>query len=57
MTDLSHAERHMVNGNDTRFRPERGIHLDERWRTDLAGDELAYFEGAAGRLNAQLGYA
>lgn len=56
MTELSRAQRHMVNGNDTRFRPERGIHLDERWRTDLDAEELAYFVRAAGGLNTRLGY-
>lgn len=56
MLDLAAAERHMVNGNDTRFSPQRGVRLDERWRTELAPDELAYFQQAAGALNARLGY-
>lgn len=56
MCDLSAGERHMVSGNDTRFSPGKGIRLDERWRLDLQGEELAYFLREGGRLNAQLGY-
>lgn len=56
MLDLGKGDRHMVNGNDTRFAPARGIRLDERWRRELAQDELAYFERHAGQLNRQLGY-
>ena len=56
MSTLAAAERHMVNGNDTRFQPQRGVRLDERWRTDLAADELAYFQKSAGEVNARLGY-
>lgn len=56
MLDLGSGERHMVNGNDTRFKPQKGIRLDERWRQELVGEELAYFEQHGGTLNAQLGY-
>lgn len=56
MLDLSSAERHMVNGNETRFSPGKGIRLDERWRDGLVGEELEFFERTAGALNRQLGY-
>jgi hypothetical protein len=56
MVELGAGERHMVNGNETRFKPQKGIRLDERWRQELAGDEMAYFEQHGGALNAQLGY-
>lgn len=57
MLDLGQGDRHMVNGNDTRFAPTRGIRLDERWRRELAQEELAYFDHHAGDLNRRLGYA
>lgn len=56
MLSISSAVRHMVNGNDTRFTPQSGIKLDERWRRELSLPELAYFERNAGHLNLQLGY-
>lgn len=57
MLDLSQAERHMVNGNDTRFAPGKGFHLDERWRSELAPDDLDYFERqGGGAMNRRLGY-
>ncbi len=57
MLGLEAGARHMVNGNDTRFAPARGIRLDERWRTELEAAERAYFEQHAGDLNRRLGYA
>jgi hypothetical protein len=56
MLKLDSVVRHMVNGNDTRFSPGKGITLDERWRRDLQPDELAFFDGRGGRMNAALGY-
>lgn len=56
MLAMNKAERHMVNGNDTRFAPSKEIRLDERWRRQLVGDELAYFERHGGALNRVLGY-
>jgi hypothetical protein len=56
MLKLDSVVRHMVNGNDTRFRPGKGISLDERWRRDLQPEELAYFNARGGRMNAALGY-
>lgn len=56
MLALDQGERHMANGNDTRFSPSKGIRLDERWRDGLKGDELAYFERHGGPVNRMLGY-
>lgn len=56
MLDLGRATRHLVNGNQTRFSAGQGIRLDERWRSELGGDELAYFLAHGGELNRQLGY-
>lgn len=56
MPRLEAASRHMVNGNDTRFQPQRGVHLDERWPQQLATDERHWFEHRAGALNRSLGY-
>lgn len=56
MPNLGNTTRHMASGNDTRFSATTGIHLDERWRTNLNGEELAYFEKNAGKLNQELGY-
>ncbi|WP_205012710.1 sulfotransferase [Nitrosomonas sp. JL21] len=56
MLDLSNKNRHLVNGNDTRFSPGKGIHLDERWRTKLLGTELEFFQRTGGSMNSLLGY-
>ncbi|MCE7914336.1 MAG: sulfotransferase [Nitrosomonas sp. PRO4] len=56
MVDLSSVTRHLVNGNDTRFFPGRGIKLDERWRTELKDAELDFFERIGGEMNQRLGY-
>jgi hypothetical protein len=56
MLKLDSVVRHMVNGNNTRFAPGKGIALDERWRRDLEPGELTYFAGRGGRMNAALGY-
>ncbi len=56
MLDMGTTTLHLASGNDTRFSASKGIRLDERWRTDLLGDELAYFEAQAGELNRHLGY-
>ena len=56
MLDLSSISRHLVNGNDTRFSPGKGIHLDERWRTKLLGAELEFFQRTGGSMNSLLGY-
>lgn len=57
MLALESDDRHMVGGNDTRFSPSRGVRLDERWRRELQGDELSFFQQRGGRMNEALGYA
>lgn len=56
MLDLAQSTRHLVNGNYTRFSPGKGIQLDERWRTELHGAELDFFERIGGDMNQRLGY-
>lgn len=56
MLELGEAIRHLVNGNDTRFSAHQGIRLDERWRTELVGEELQYFNQRGGEMNVRLGY-
>lgn len=56
MLALNAAGRHMANGNDTRFSPGKGIRLDERWKSELVGDELAYFNAHGAVVNRLLGY-
>ena len=57
MLDLAAGERHVFNGNDTRFARDQGIRRDERWKSALQAGELAYFMRHAGALNTRLGYA
>lgn len=56
MLELGVHTRHLVNGNDTRFRAGSAIRLDERWRRDLSGEDLAYFSAHDDGLNQRLGY-
>ncbi|MGH8547530.1 MAG: sulfotransferase [Methylococcales bacterium] len=56
LLELARGERHMVAGNDTRFAAQKWIRLDERWRSELVGDELAFFERMGGEMNRRLGY-
>lgn len=56
MVNLSVGERHLVNGNETRFHKDRGVRLDERWKKGLADEELRYFLTNCGQLNLRLGY-
>ena len=56
MLDLMQSTRHLVNSNKTKFSPEKGVQLDERWRTDLHGMELDFFERNGGEMNHRLGY-
>jgi hypothetical protein len=56
MLDLSSAARHQINGNVTRFAPGKGIRLDEYWRTELRGEDLAYFNRHGADMNRRLGY-
>jgi len=55
--ELGASVRHIVNGNDTRFGADNGICLDERWKSELLGDDLDYFVKSGGEeLNRCLGY-
>lgn len=56
MLDLAQATRHLVDGNNTRFAPGKGIRLDERWRTELYGAELDFFKRNGCDMNCRLGY-
>ncbi|MBN1008730.1 sulfotransferase [Amphritea pacifica] len=57
MLNLGAATRHIVNGNDTRLSADKGIQLDEKWRSELMDDELEYFIRSGGEeLNQRLGY-
>ena len=57
MLDLGSVTRHLVNGNDSRFSAEKGIQLDERWKTELSGTDLDFFDEFGGKeLNQRLGY-
>lgn len=47
---------HILNGNDMRLSGVQTISLDESWRRELDGDELAYFEKVAGKMNRRFGY-
>lgn len=56
MLDLAQSTRHLVSGNNTRFSPEKGIRLDERWKHELHGEELDFFERIGREMNYRLGY-
>lgn len=56
MSDLSSGERHLVNGNATRFNRDKGVRLDERWKTELKKEDLDWFMARGGKLNLKLGY-
>ncbi len=47
---------HHVVGNGMRLDSTREIRLDERWKTALGNEDLATFDGVAGRYNRRLGY-
>lgn len=52
-------ERHNIGGNHwMRFRHhETQVRRDDRWRSELAAEDLATFERIAGPLNRKLGYS
>lgn len=56
MSDLSSGVRHLVNGNGTRFKRDKGVKFDERWKTELHSEDLTWFMKRAGELNRKLGY-
>lgn len=57
MLDLTQGEKHMVEGNTTRFKPSKGVALDERWKQDLSNDDKKWFMDRAGYLNKRFGYS
>lgn len=57
MMDLGHGERHLVNGNNTMFKRDRGVKLDERWKSELSNEDIQYFNKRCGELNSILGYS
>ena len=56
MIEIDPTKAHMVNGNDMRLRGKQELKLDERWRRELAGDELEWFLKHNQQLNESLGY-
>lgn len=56
LRSMSPGVRHLVNGNDTRFSVGKGITLDERWRRELAGDDMEYFMKFGDDMNHRFGY-
>lgn len=57
MTTLNPANSHLVNGNDMRFKGTQAMRLDERWRSGLTEQELAWFTLHERGLNQRLGYS
>ncbi len=53
--DFRSREQHIL-GNEMRLKSTSQIQLDERWRTQLAVDDLRVFDAVAGTLNLQYGY-
>jgi len=56
MVDISKGAGHLVNGNITMHKRDRGVKLDERWKSDLASEDLKWFLERAESLNYRLGY-
>lgn len=54
-TDYRAAEHHLV-GNGMRLDSTSEIKLDERWKSELSGPDLAVFDSIAGETNRRLGY-
>ncbi len=57
MLNFRNNPQHGVGGNIMRFRgSEKGIKLDEKWRSKLSNQDLNIFDAIAGKLNRSLGY-
>lgn len=54
--DFRSVECHVI-GNGMRLDSNRQIRLDERWRSELTGEELQLFHAVAGEMNRRFGYA
>lgn len=55
VADFRSVDQHIV-GNAMRLASSSQIHLDQKWRDALTGDDLNAFERVAGALNRRLGY-
>lgn len=53
---LDKTNRHIL-GNSMRLKSTTEITLDERWRNNMIGENLEYFESEVGDLNRKLGYS
>lgn len=56
MLDFRDKKYHVLNGNGMRMSGSSEIRLDEKWRSGLSKDDLAYFQKHAGHINRELGY-
>ena len=55
--EIDPTKSHLVNGNDMRFKGSQKMSADQRWKTEIDAQELAWFEKNAGDMNRQLGYS
>lgn len=53
--DFRARQQHII-GNDMRLKTTSEIRLDERWRTELSGEDLAAFDMEGGKMNREFGY-
>ena len=53
--DFRAIEQHVL-GNEMRMNSTSQIRLDERWRSQLSGEDLIAFDSVAGGLNRRYGY-
>jgi hypothetical protein len=56
MLDFRAVTHHNVNGNLMKLASTSALRLDDAWKTQLAEEDLRYFERRAGELNRKLGY-
>jgi len=56
MLTIRPTESHLVNGNDMRLKGTQKLRPDERWKTEMAEEELAWFTRNDGGTNRDLGY-
>lgn len=56
MMDYKQSGSHIANGNRMRLKEDATIRLDERWKSELSGEMLDYFNRNGSSLNQYLGY-
>jgi len=56
MMDYKQSGSHIANGNRMRLTEDATIRLDERWKSELSGEMLDYFNRNGSSLNQYLGY-